>query len=321
MYDSACSDYSSAKASPCHRDFVRELQLACEKYDMRLGLYYSQAQDWDDPNGLSYRKDNSGKDFQKYIDEKCMPQLRELLMNYGKIALIWFDTPLDMTEEQSRAMADLVHELQPECLINGRISHGLGDYVTTGDENIPRLPYERTWEVPATTNGTWGYCKFSDKWKSAKEIIRLLVKINSRGGNYLLNVGPDPLGRIPEKAEEILSEVGKYVSENREAIEGTCCMPYYPYEPTWGEFTCKPHKLYVHIFKPKKIVELLNMKAEIEDVYIVKTGQRLKFSSIRGTGANWMLQFVLPEEMYEETYYCVCIQIREEFPMMEEITL
>ena len=91
MYDSKVSDFNVVKATPYGKDILKDLQLACEKYGIRMGFYYSQSQDWDDPNGYIAHKDNSGKDFQKYLDEKCKPQVKELLENYGKIGLIWFD--------------------------------------------------------------------------------------------------------------------------------------------------------------------------------------------------------------------------------------
>lgn len=125
-------------------------------------------------------------------------------------------------------MAALVKELQPDCIVSGRIGNGLGEYMTTGDNFIPRLPYEGDWEVPATLNDTWGYNKDDHNWKSAEEIIELLVKINSRGGNYLLNIGPDGTGKVPEESIEILSKVGAYVSANKEAIFATKRMRFTP---------------------------------------------------------------------------------------------
>ena len=221
MYDSKVSDYNVVKATPYGKDILKELQLACEKYGVRMGFYYSQAQDWDDPDGYMAHKDNSNKNFQKYLDEKCKPQVKELLENYGKISLIWFDTPMGITIDQTQELIDLVKSIQPDCLLSGRTGNHMGDYMTTGDNFIPRLPYEDPWEIPATVNDTWGYNKFDTNWKSADHIISLLLKIISRGGNYLLNVGPTADGVVPEKCVEVLNEVGKYVTENSEAIYGT----------------------------------------------------------------------------------------------------
>ena len=211
MYDSKCSDYNVVKATPYKKDILRQLKDACDKYDMKLGLYYSQAQDWHDPDGLMYLKDNSHKDYQHYLDTKVKPQLTEILTEYGDIALIWFDTPMETTPEQSKSLVDLVKFLQPNCIVSGRIGNELGEYMTTGDNFIPRLPYEGDWELPATLNDTWGFNKDDHNWKNPDDIIRLLLKVTSRGGNYLLNIGPDATGRIPNESIAILDEVGKYV--------------------------------------------------------------------------------------------------------------
>ena len=131
MWDSKCSDYNVVKATPYGRDIVRQFREACDKYDMKLGFYYSQAQDWHDPDGYIHRKDNSKKNYRAYLERKCFPQLRELLTEYGDVALIWFDTPMGTTKEESQEMVDLVKSLQPNCIVSGRIGNELGEYMTT----------------------------------------------------------------------------------------------------------------------------------------------------------------------------------------------
>ena len=319
LWDSEASDYNCAKASPCHRDLIREMAEACRKYGLQLGLYYSQAQDWHHPGGFSYRRDNSHKDYQRYLDEKCMPQLRELLTGYGPLCLVWFDTPMDTTPAQSKAMADLVHALQPDCLISGRIGNDLGDYLTLADNLIPRLPIDRLWEVPATTNETWGYNRYDDHWKSPQEIIKILVRICAQGGNYLLNIGPDGSGAFPQEAEQILDEVSRYVSANREAIVGTRAMKLYPYEPTWGDLTMKDYHLYVHIYKPQKIIGLMNIRAHVKRVTILETGQALPFECLDACEGNGMLEFILPEDYHDRGYYVVDIEMNDKEATFEPI--
>ena len=319
MYHSACDPYNVTDATPCRRDILRELSQACEKYDIRLGLYYSQAQDWHDPDGLFGYRENSYEHYQDYLDRKAIPQLREILTQYGKISIIWFDTPLDTTYEQSKAMVDLVKELQPECIISGRIGNSLGEYMTTGDNFIPRLPYEGDWEVPATLNDTWGYSRFDDNWKDPEEIIRLLVKINSCGGNYLLNIGPDAKGNIPEASLRILDKVGHYVSANAEAIFATLRMPVYPYILTYGELTCKAHRLYVHVFHRIPMVELLNIENRVTRAYIVETGEELPVRIGKTCEGDGFVRIDLPEEYKNKTYYCVGLELEEEMPMFHDI--
>jgi alpha-L-fucosidase len=319
MYDSAVSDFNVVKATPYGRDVLKDLQLACEKYDMRMGFYYSQAQDWDDPNGYMALKDNSGKDFQKYFDEKCKPQVKELLENYGKISLIWFDTPMGITVEQTQELIDLVKSIQPDCLLSGRTGNHMGDYMTTGDNFIPRLPYDGDWEIPATVNGTWGYNKFDTNWKTADEILQLLLKIVSRGGNYLLNVGPDADGVVPPACVEVLDEVGKYVTENAEAIYGTKPVGIYPYEIPGIELTRKDHKLYVHVLSPRIRIELINVGNQLTGAYLVSNHQPLEYCTSITCEGDGMAEVALPEELHDKKNYCVCMELAEKEPIFESI--
>lgn len=318
MYHSACSAYNVQDASPCGRDILKELQLACEKYGMKLGLYYSQAQDWHDPDGYMHRKDNSGKDYQAYLERKCFPQLRELLTGYGPIALIWFDTPMETTPKQSEAMIKLVKELQPDCIVSGRIGNNMGEYMTTGDNFIPRLPYEGDWEVPATVNDTWGFSRFDTNWKRPEDIIRLLVKINGRGGNYLLNVGPDARGNVPERCAEILNEVGTYVRANGEALFGTKSAGVYPYELDFAEFTCKDHRLFVHVFAPVAHIDLYKCANHVKRVYLLETGEDIPFERTKSCEKDSVTIIPLPEHLRDRAYYCLGLELEERDLIFEE---
>lgn len=319
MWDSKCSDYNVVKRTPYGKDIVRQLRDACEKYDMKLGFYYSQAQDWHDPDGFMYTKDNSGKDYQAYLERKSYPQLRELLTEYGDIALIWFDTPMGTTKEQSEEMVRIVKSLQPNCIVSGRIGNGLGEYMTTADNFIPLLPYDGDWEVPATLNDTWGYNKDDHNWKNPNQIIQLLVKINSRGGNYLLNIGPRGDGSIPEESIRILDEVGKYVNTNAEAIFETKPLGIYPYELDWGIMTRKEHKLYLHVFKPKRRVEILNIRGSFTKAYLVEDGRELEFKASIVCEGNGCVEVEIPEEYQEKINYVICLEMEEEAPYFEPI--
>jgi len=270
MFDSRCTDYTAVKAAPCHRDFVAELQEACRKNGLKFGVYYSQAQDWDDPDGFMARHDNSKKNFKNYLERKCFPQLRELLTQYPDISLIWFDTPMDTTPEESREIVQLVKSIKPDVVVSGRIGNGLGDYMTTGDNFIPSEPFPGDWEVPATLNDTWGFKKADLNWKDPDKILKLLLKINSRGGNYLLNIGPDGTGKVPDKSLEILDRVGKYVKDNEDALYATQSVPVYPYDLDWCIFTRKPHKFFIHVIEPIERPEIINFNADIRKAYIVK---------------------------------------------------
>ena len=189
---------------------------------MRFGFYYSQAQDWHEPNGAGNSWDfppNDQKDFDQYLRDKAEPQVRELLTAYGPVALIWFDTPQLMTAERSQRFTDLVRSLQPNTLIDGRLG-AAGDYVSTGDNIIPGERRTEAWETPATINHTWGYRKDDVDWKRPGEIIFKLVDIVSKGGNYLLNVGPMADGVIPPASQDVLRAAGRWLKVNGEAVYG-----------------------------------------------------------------------------------------------------
>jgi len=171
--------------------------------------------------------------------------LRELLTGYGPIAGVWFDTPGPITPEQSAMLVNLVHDLQPDCLVNSRIGHGLGDYDTLGDQEIPSLPRPGLWETCDTHNDTWGYAWYDRNFKSSTELATRLARVVSRGGTYLLNVGPDGLGRIPDASARILREVGQWVQAHEDALHGANPTPLGPLP--WGECTARDGRLYLHV--------------------------------------------------------------------------
>ncbi|MBQ3080577.1 MAG: alpha-L-fucosidase [Clostridia bacterium] len=231
MYRSKASAFNIADATPFKRDPIEELANACAKKNIKLGLYYSQDLDWSHPHGGGYTApflnsggyeseamkwtndwdypDNKNKDYALCFEEKIKPQVKEILTQYGDLCLIWFDTPLTISPEQSKELAEMVRTYQPNCLINSRIGNGLGDYKSAGDNEIPQDFKEQLFETPATLNDTWGYKSFDNNWKDAKKVLSIKEHLNTRGINYLLNVGPDGLGRIPAPAVKILKEAGK----------------------------------------------------------------------------------------------------------------
>jgi len=287
MWDTKFTDYNIVKATPFKRDPMRELADACREEGMRLGFYYSQLLDWHHPSGVgnSLDYDPANQNFSKYLREYVGPQLRELLTNYGPVAVIWFDigTP---TPELALELKHLVRELQPDTIVNSRIGgwgglgrewmglRNLGDYTDLADNEIPEQIIEGDWETCATTNDTWGFQSFDHNWKSTGTLVQWLVTIVSRGGNYLLNIGPTGEGIIPEPCVRELKGVGKWLKVNGESIYGATASPIpppvtaasvqrritSPITPSWGygqsktttrapyQCTAKHGKLYIHIF-------------------------------------------------------------------------
>ena len=247
MYHSKVDKYNVVDATPFGRDVIAELADACKKHGIKLGFYYSQDLDWHEQHGGGYLSnhietagttwDNSWdftgeKDFSICFENKIIPQIKEIMSNYGEICVAWFDMPMTLTQEQSQRIYDTVKELQPNCLINSRLGNGTYDYVSMGDNEVPEtldvpenadVDYNSVdglkpspnglYETAATMNRSWGFSYRDQNWKPAEEIYRLKTHLNKLGMNYLLNVGLDGLGRIPLPSYRILKQV-KEMEEN-----------------------------------------------------------------------------------------------------------
>ncbi len=244
MFRSKASPYNIVDATPFKRDVLKELADACAKRGMRLGFYYSQAQDWHEPGGAGNTwdfgpdQDAGGrelKDYDGYLRGKAEPQVRELLTGYGPVALIWFDTPRMMTPARGQRFVDLVRTLQPATLIDGRLGTE-GDYRSTGDNVVPDTASGEAWETPATINHTWGFRADDTDWKAPGTIVFKLVDIVSKGGNYLLNVGPTAEGVIPAASQDILRTAGRWLKVNGEAVYGAGPSPF---GEEFGEYSSK----------------------------------------------------------------------------------
>lgn len=232
LFDSKYDDYNCVKGSPFGRDLIAELAEACQKHGMKLGLYYSQDQDWHEKDGGGYRipwvpqrswtndwdfPENDKKDYSRVFETKIKTQMKEILTNYGELCLIWCDNPYTMTDEQSLELYEMIRKYQPNALVNSRIGNGRGDYCSVPDNAVEYdLEEDRKrgftlFECPATLNDTWGYKSFDANWKSADKLFEIKESLNARGINYLLNVGPDHLGRIPAPSIDILHELGNKI--------------------------------------------------------------------------------------------------------------
>ncbi len=252
MFDSKASEFTVTKATPYQGDLMRELADACQEEGLRFGFYYSQNKDWTEPYATSYKGERpvgyTPADFERYFNQKVVPQVTELLTNYGPIAMIWFDTPGGMDKAYSAKLVELVQSYQPNCLVNSRIGGGYGHYVSLGDMHIPPVrPDYEVWETVDTTNDSWSYAWYDQNWKSPKTICEHLVRVLARGGSYMLNVGPKGDGSLPAKVVETLTVSGDWVRSHSEAIYGTEASPF-DQGFSWGDITQKGNHLYLHIF-------------------------------------------------------------------------
>jgi alpha-L-fucosidase len=311
LFQSKVSTYDVVDATPFKRDILKELAAACARARMPLGFYYSQSQDWHDPNGAGNEWDfgpdlgpdkKERKQYDKYLREKAEPQVRELLTEYGPVALVWFDTPRMMdVGDRAQRFTKIVRELQPSTLIDGRLGVS-GDYVTTGDNVVPPEVQSTAWEVPATINHTWGYKTYDHDWKSPGAIIFKLVDIVSKGGNYLLNVGPMANGIIPEPSQYVLRSAGDWLEVNGEAVYGAGATPFGEElgEPsskgakdvrgqplmlarTEWRVTTKPGKLFFTFFaEPRAPFELPAMKNTVKRAYRLADGAPIEVTTDAG---------------------------------------
>jgi len=243
MFGSKVSPYNIVDATPFKRDPMKELAAACAKEGIKLGFYYSQAQDWHYPGGAVSRGswDPAQKgDFDHYLHTLAIPQVKELLSGYSP-AVIWFDTPVKMTPASAREFAQVVRSLRPETIFNSRLLHSgrqiekltpaqldelraIGvDYLSYGDRQIPDQTaptWQRDWETCMTLNGAWGFNAGDNNWKSPQTVVQMLAEVVSKGGNFLLNFGPTAEGELPAEGVKVVRQVGDWLRINGEAIYG-----------------------------------------------------------------------------------------------------
>ena len=252
MFGSKCNPYNVVEATPFGRDIMRELADACQKQGIRFGFYYSQAQDWHHPGGFGNNWDKTIErvSSDKYVMEKAVPEVKQLLTEYGPIGIFWWDTPRKMSKDSFDALHSLT-DLQTDVITNDRLGEDYpGDYKTF-ERKIPNQgPVGKDWEVCMPISGSWGYKIGDDKFKSAETLIRNLIDISHKGGNYLLNVSPTGNGTLLPQAVERLEIIGKWMEVNGESIYGTTGSPF-PSLP-WGRCTKKQVEdgtlLYLHVF-------------------------------------------------------------------------
>lgn len=280
MFHSKASGYNIYDATPFKRDPLAELAAACAKQGMKLGFYYSQAQDWGHAGGAAIRKNDRKTDhwdpgqdgsFDDYLKTVALPQVREILTNYGPVAVLWFDTPTAaMTKERAQPFVDLLHELQPGIVWNNRLGGGfLGD-TETPEQYVPPTGFPgRDWETCMTINNTWGYKSYDTSFKSYDTLLHNLIDIASKGGNYLLNVGPTAEGVIPQPEVDRLEQIGEWLKINGDAIYGTTASPF-KRAVDFGRVTRKSDKLFLHVFDwPKDGVLWVPVSSKISKAYLM----------------------------------------------------
>lgn len=254
LYDSDVSDWNAVKASSAGRDLIAPLAGASRAAGLKFGLYYSQCQDWTHPGGGNYRQPwdpAQAGHYDTYLQKIAVPQVKELLDRYQP-DILWWDAPISMTAERAQPFVDLL-KAHPHLISNDRLGGGFAGDTKTPEQHIPPRGYPgQRFEVCMTMNDTWGFKKGDANWKSVQTILRNLTDIASKGGNFLLNVGPDAEGRIPAASVERLRAVGRWMKHNGESIHGTQAGPF-PRRLPWGRVTSRAGTdgtslLYLHVW-------------------------------------------------------------------------
>ncbi|HWR99352.1 MAG TPA: alpha-L-fucosidase [Prolixibacteraceae bacterium] len=320
LFGSKASDWNVVDATVYGKDLLKPLADACKKHGIRLGFYYSQAVDWTNPGASAarrlmkegwpnpdsakidqYTKEHDGHwdpvqltaTFDEYIDKVAVPQVKELLTNYGDISVLWWDYATQMkTVEGSEKLQNLL-ALQPYIITNDRLHPEFQGDTKTPEQAIPDRDAVagQNWETCMTMSNSWGYKKNDNGWKSSESLIHNLVKIASRGGNYLLNIGPKPDGTFPEESIQRLKDIGKWMDINGEAIYGTAASPLE--QMPWGECTKKEIRnqtiLYLSVFDWPEDSQLFvpGLQNEVISAKLMATGDTLNtFKTADGLNIN-----------------------------------
>jgi alpha-L-fucosidase len=319
MFNSKANSFNIVDATPFHRDPLGELAIECKNQGIKLGFYYSQDQDWTAPGGAALKTGDhqtptfhwdraQDGSFDTYLHTKAIPQIRELLSNYGDFpAILWFDTPTsDMTPAHAAEIVTLLNQ-HPNLIWNNRLGGGYDGDTETPEQEIPPRGFSgRDWESCMTINDTWGYKSHDTNFKSTETLLRNLIDIASKGGNYLLNIGPDSHGIVPAPEVQRLRAMGEWLSINGEAIYDTGPTLFGAeagtfsqteknkkgkpvFVPSWSwRSTTGPHKIYIEIFTwPNGSFHLDKLPRKISSAYLLadKSHRPLAISP-SGTGID-----------------------------------
>ena len=303
LFDSAHSTWDVAGATDYPGDLIKELYDACRDQGIEFGVYYSHGKDWGDggdsnyaavkayndqfgvhtrPNGINLW-DSSPDTYEDYLENKAYAQIKELVEQLPELKLIWFDGDGLLTEAQAFRFYEMIYKLNPSVIVSRRVGYDFGDYIDAGDNKTPAASElaAKHFETCGTANHSWGFKAHDHRWKSANQLLRNFVDIVSKGGNYLLNIGPDGKGRVPEPCVESFQEMGVWVKTNSDAIfgttrwtifhEGVTAVKNSNSLPTEFWFSSKAHKVYaMSLATAPEVVRILSLKRSAGEVVGVR---------------------------------------------------
>ena len=296
LWDTKVGDYSLPKLSGTNRDVIKEIAEACKKHNIKLCFYYSHWIDWQHPFAWNHNQEITGRvtdaQYNQYWQEKVIPQVRELLSNYGDIAMMWFDMWIPyqqsiIKKEQLDQLANLIHDLQPNCLINSRLGLPIEnehvDFETLGDNQFGSAYTTHIWETPGTIAHSWGFNALENEWKSTNQLFQSLINNVSLNGSYTLNIGPRADGSVPYEGIERLETMGKWLANYGESVYMNTGLEIRSSQHDWGKITLnkKTGALYLHVYNwpLDKILRVTGLSSKPNKVELLTSSGRkaLKF--------------------------------------------
>ncbi len=293
LWDSNIGNYDLGNYTQPKRDIVKELADACKKHGLKLGLYYSHWVDWEHEFGWDHTREIykiTPEQYDQYWQEKVIPQMRELLTNYGEIGMIWFDMWIHhsktiVTKKQLLQLKSLIRELQPNCLVNSRLGLSIEedpdiDFKTLGDNQLGSKKEDFPWQSPATVAHSWGFHSTDSEWKSTTTLLKSLINNVSLNGNFMLNIGPRADGTVPYEISERMIEMGKWLQVNGESIYGAEAFDLDKNQHDWGRITSKNEdgafKVFLHVYNwpLNKKLNLTGISEKPQKVYIISDKQK-----------------------------------------------
>lgn len=304
-FDTKLTNFCATKQGP-GRDLVREYVEAARAEGLRVGFYYS-LMDWHHPDGARCKQDEAAR---KRFLEYSHGLIRELMTNYGKIDILWYDVswPLSAEEWESERMNEMVFKLQPGIIVNNR-NRLPGDFATPEQKITAE---NRPWEACMTLNDSWGYQPGDDAWKTPKQVVRNLISCVRDGGNYLLNIGPKPDGSVPEESVRILTEVGQWMSKNGQSIYAS--DPCQVRRSNYASFTQKGNTLYMHVhFWPGDYVAISGLLTKVKSAKLLATGKPVTFEQDK-----LRVRFIgLPKQAPDQPVTTIAIECESD-PMQDQ---
>ena len=320
LFPSAVTDWDVADATPYGKDLIGPLAKAARDEGLKFGLYYSQAQDWNHPGGAKARHEEGtgwdekqNGDFDEYLKQIAAPQVGEILSFY-RPDVLWWDTPTWMNKERAETLLPLIR-IVPGIITNNRLGGGYKGDTETPEQHIPPTGFkDRDWEVCMTMNNTWGYKSYDHNWKSTEDLIQKLCDIASKGGNFLLNVGPTAEGLIPQASIDRLEEIGAWMDINGEAIYGTTASPFH--KLLWGRCTKKIRAdgaiLYLHVFDwPENgKLSLHGLNNSPSKITLMQGGKELSWGKMKGNEPG--ISINVPKEAPDSISTVIKVEIKGE---------